>query len=118
MSEWYRNRLTGERGQLLTEQGHAYIKLDQPRHDARRTFGTDWVKEENFSRMPRVAFAQIAFYADRELKRATGRQIGKKEWHELTQDEKRLWMEGCPSVNPASKMLYEKIQEALGSLLA
>jgi hypothetical protein len=109
--------MTGERGQLLTEYGHAYIKLDQPRHDARRPFGSEWVKEENYAPIMRASFAQIAFYADRELKRATGRQIAKKEWHELSQDEKRLWMEGCPSLNPASKLLYEKIKEALAGLM-
>lgn len=112
---WYRSTVTGERGRLTTQEGRAFVKLDNPSQVQLRPIGPEWVEETEARPLQRAAVAQVAFAADVALCTALGITVRKKLWHELSQEEKKQWLI-LPPLNPARRVLYRAIEEALKGL--
>jgi hypothetical protein len=120
--EWYRNSKTGELG-YKTDETH--IRLDRPETgDAEQTKATsrkfkpeEWVPVEEHRPLAPAHLAEICFNADAALCRYIGlRENSVKEWHSLTQDQKRRWITDGPTKDPWRQALWKACKGALKGL--
>lgn len=113
---WYRSSVTGERGFLVTNEGKAFIQLDNPRQVSLRPMGPEWTEDSEARPLMKAALAAVAFSADVALCAGLGIPVKKTKWHELTQEEKMRWLTLPPPGNPARRLLFRVITEGLKGL--
>ena len=101
---YYRNVATGDRGYMVRRHGADHIKFDRPGSDQTRLFHTEeWVLEKQSRQMPAHEVAQVAFAADRRLCKLLGLlQEARKEWLDLSNEERVRWVKEGPKVHASS----------------
>lgn len=120
---YYAHRQTGDYGWLVRREGKDCVKLDRPGVDEIRSFEnpSDWIPKDDPKPLQPAHLAQVAFAADKQLCLILGgelRSFSKKDWLDLSQEQRRAWIEKGPKNHPDRKALYEAITKALGHLAA
>lgn len=102
---YYKSVATGDRGYMVRRHGADHIKLDRAGVDQTRLFhAEEWTLEAQSRQLPAHEVAQVAFAADRRLCKVLGKlQESRKEWIDLSNEERVRWVKEGPRV-PADSM--------------
>lgn len=86
--EYYRSKMTGDRGWLVRREGKDLIRLDRPMEELLRPLH-GWQRDEEALLLPASQAAQVAFEADRALCRIYGLHAeARKTWADLKDKER------------------------------
>ena len=112
--EWYRNVATGDLGWVVRRGGAQKIRLDRASEEIIRSLNAEWVPENEHRPMTIAQVGQVAFEADRRLCWFIGMaENAKKEWADLNDDQRIMWMQTGPTKNPMRRELYEAVTGVL-----
>ena len=112
--EWYRNVGTGDLGWVVRRGGAQKIRLDRASEEIIRALNGEWMPENEHRPMTIAQLAQVAFEADRRLCWFVGlAENAKKEWADLNDDQRIMWMQTGPTKHPIRRELYEAVTGAL-----
>ena len=115
---YYRHATDGQLGWMVRRGGREMIRLDRGEAEhLRHMVEGEWVPDKEHRPLNKAAVAKVCHAADRELCMALG-EHGKaqKEWHDLTQEEKREWMLEGPASPVIRAVIYARIKDALAEL--
>mgnify|MGYP001581066698 CR=1 FL=1 len=117
---YYRSAIDGQLGWLVRRGGRQMIRLDRGATEILRQFNEgQWVPDKEHRPINRAQVARICFAADRELCIALGMHAeGKREWIDLSQDEKRTWMQEGPESPRVREVMFKRIADALEYLVS
>lgn len=115
---WYSHVKTGDLGWMVVQDGEKYIRLDRPNQEILKPFRPAlWREERAYRPLTRHQLAVIAFEADKKLCLALGLQDkARKDWLNLTADERIAWMDHGPTKPAERATLYKAIMDAVGPL--
>jgi hypothetical protein len=111
--EYYRHSERGDLGWLVEKEGHLMIQLDRPGEQLVAYSPQMWVLDTHVAHLSRLQIATVAYAADMQLAYHTG--VGKrKEWLNLTEDQRIEWMRnGPPVAHVLRRRVYLAVLEAL-----
>lgn len=114
----YRHATTGDEGWLVRRNGQDMIKLNRKAKEIIRPFNAvEWVPDREYRPLNRAGLAQICFEADREFCRQLGlHKMAKRDWRDLSQDEKISWMNEGPASPTKRAELYRAMWNVLEAL--
>ena len=117
--EYYTHRQTGDLGWKVIRDGKTMVKLDRPAYDDVRPFSdNEWVRKADLRPLIPAQVAQIAWVADRKLLLYLQQpEASKREWHELSEEKRKEWMERGPAKEGIRKMLWRGIMKTLEPLV-
>lgn len=115
--------MTGDLGFLIERDGRQFIKLDRPNQEILRPFNAqtshEWQPDAVRRPLTNYQIGMVAFAADKALKAALGLHDttkNEKAWLDLSDSQRRLWMEKGPVVDPVRASLYKAIMDELRPL--
>ena len=108
---YFRNKLEGNLGYLIKEDGKDKIKLDRPgEHIARPFKPNEWIQEKETRKFTQAQITQIAFEADKKLCQLLGDwDKGKRDWIGLGDKMRIDWIRYGPDDPPVRAHLYHAI---------
>ncbi len=112
---WYRNRQTGDRGQLEERDGQKVIVYDRPAVDQWIPFSdAEWKLETEARTYSMMELGQIAWAADRELCRILGDyERAEKKWGRLSEATRHKWIVKGPMKPECRVELFDAIMGVL-----
>lgn len=117
---YYKNSVSGDWGWLVRREGNDVIKLDRPGVDEIRRFDPgEWQPRDAPKPLQPAHLAMVAYQADKTLCRVLGGELmrfTKGDWLDLSQEQRRAWIEKGPPTHPDRRALYAAIMGALGHL--
>ena len=116
--QWFQDAMTGDRGWLVRREGKDCIRLDRPNMDHWRPYKQgEWKPLKEHRPFSRGQITQVAFVADRMLLKIRGdHDLAKKTWGDITDDQRRRWIQHGPEQDPLRRKLYEAIMSVLREL--
>lgn len=114
-----RHVTTGDRGWLVRRDGKDYIKLDRgPGQEHLRNWrACDWAPDVEIRKLTPSHVARVAFSADRELRSMLGHNFrAATVWLDLTDAQKKKWIEGPPGDGGPRDTLYRAVTMAMEGL--
>ena len=114
---YYRRSTDGQLGWLVRRAGRQMIRLDRPDEQIRALVDGEWVPDREHRPLNRGQVAQVCFAADRALCLALGlHKEAKREWIELRQEDKKVWLHEGPPTPKVRSVVFERIRDALEHL--
>lgn len=96
---------------MVRREGKDMIRLDREMEEILHPMDMGiWKADQQVHPINQHQLAQIAFMADRELCRVTGRTIeAKKDWLSLREQERVAWLQHGPDTGDIRDDLYDAI---------
>lgn len=96
--KYYRSSVDGQLGYLVERDGKHFIKLDRPQEEILRPWseGNSWIPEVEKRPLSKAQVAKICFDADKAYCQAVGVFLPKRDWLDLSDKQRILWMESGP----------------------
>lgn len=112
---YVRNSSTGDLGWLVRREGQDKVRLDRSQQEILVEYQEHlWTHERTYRPISRVQVVQVAFEADRVLLKSLGEHDkARKSWHELSEKQRKAWIEEGPKNPPKRAELYKVITECL-----
>lgn len=112
---YVRHARTSDLGYLVRRDGRDVVRLDRVNQEVVQDYDPHtWTTESSYRPVSHVQVVQIAFVADQLLLKALGEhQKARKSWHELSERQRKAWLEGGPTDPPKRAELYRVITECL-----
>lgn len=113
---WYRETVTGQSGYLVRREGRDMVRMDRgPDVEIVRPLNGEWQPEKNHKPLTPAHVGQVCFEADRCLSRFNGNANNvRRNWLDLTDKQRQMWIETGPQNDPMRKGLYEAVRASLG----
>lgn len=112
---YVRHMRTADLGYLVRRDGKDVVRLDRSNQEIIQEYDvSSWSAERSYRPVSHVQIVQIAFVADQFLLRALGEHAkARKSWHELSEKQRKAWLEEGPSDPPKRAELYKAIVACL-----
>lgn len=112
---YVRHAQTADLGYLVRRGGRDVVRLDRPNQEVIRDYEPRmWVTETAYRPVSHVQVVQVAFAADQMLLKALGEHDkARKGWHELSEKQRKAWLEEGPVNPPKRAELYKVIVRCL-----
>ena len=112
---YVRHGRTGDLGYLVRRDGRDVVRLDRVNQEIIQDYDPHmWTTEASYRPVSHVQVVQIAFAADQLLLKALGEhQKARKSWHEISEKQRKAWLEEGPKDPPKRAELYRAITECL-----
>lgn len=112
---WVRHHLTGDRGYLVKRGGKDKVRMDRgPAEEIRDYRPNDWNLVDPPARMSLIQACKVSYEADRELCKFIGlHQQSRKEWLNLSEEHRIIWMKEGPESPPLRAEMYAAIMGVL-----
>lgn len=112
---YLRHARTSDLGYLVRRAGKDVVRLDRVNQEILQDYDAQvWLAETDYRPISHVQVVQIAFVADQHLLRALGEhQKARKNWHEISEKQRKAWLEEGPKDPPKRAELYKAIVECL-----
>lgn len=116
---YYRSRQDGQRGFMVRRDGKDMIRLDREMEEILHPMDMNvWKADVQIHPINAYQLAQVAFAADREFCRVTGRTMeGKREWLSLKEKERVKWLQDGPDTGDVRDDLHDAIVGTLKVML-
>jgi len=113
---WYRSTITGERGWLVEEAGKRFIHPDRVGKVDLEVCDTEWIPEQIRPKINRMQAAQVAWDADKVLRKWLGVAVGTRdEWMNMREADRILYAQRGPKDDDGIRhALFLAIMKALG----
>ena len=114
---YFKHATDGQLGWLVKRSGRQMIRMDREPETLRPMNDAEWIPDKEHRPLNKGQVAQVCFAADRALCTALGmHKEGKREWVELRQEEKAVWMQAGPDKPKVRQVVFERISAALEHL--
>jgi hypothetical protein len=112
---YVRHGQTADLGYLVRRDGKDLVRLDRPNQEVLQEYDAHhWTTETAYRPVSHVQVVQVAFAADQVLLKALGQHAkARKNWHEISEKQRKAWLELGPSDPPKRAQLYKAIVECL-----
>ena len=115
---WLTHSIRGDKGWLVRRQGRLHVKLNRPDDTVRPYHSNEWVPDRAHRPFTRQQIVKAAFEFDRELCLLLGdRQRASRKWAQLSDRQRRSWMDKGPQTPAIRKKMFRLITEELESVV-
>jgi hypothetical protein len=112
---YLRHTGTADLGYIVRRDGKDVVRLDRPQQEIIQPYDEKvWSRERSYKPVSHVQVVQVAFEADRMLLKSLGEHAkSRKDWHALTEKQRKAWLDVGPLDPPKRAQLYKAIVECL-----
>ena len=116
--KWYRSTKTGDRGYYFRRAGQDMIRYDRPMEVIEVPFNRGfWVADQESRPMTMAQVTQVAFDADNRLCKLLGmHEQARRQWLDLSDDDRIKWMDEGPSNSRMREDLYKAVMTVMKPL--
>lgn len=112
---YVRHTRTADLGYMVRRDGKDLVRLDRTNQEVLQEYDERvWTPERAYRPVSHVQVVQVAFAADQLLLKSLGEHDkARKGWHELSEKQRKAWLEVGPKDPPKRAELYKVIVECL-----
>jgi hypothetical protein len=112
---YVRSTKSGDLGWLVRRDGKDVVKLDRPFQEIVVEYNVDeWPQEMDHRPIPHARLVKMAFEFDRMLLRELGdHERARKDWHQLSEEQRKAWIEKGPKNPPIRAIMYRTLMDTL-----
>jgi hypothetical protein len=118
MREYFRHKVTGDKGYLVIRDGEKHIRYDRPYDPTTMKFReSEWVPDSHPEPFSIGQAIQVAFDADRSVCRLLGMHLeARKSWQNLSEKERSRFILHGPEGPQVRKEMFLSIKQILSPL--